>query len=89
VHRAWRRFIVELLQSVVIRRQTASEKSHTRGSAMTSGWIILTRSKPALSDTNGVLVIRLGKTTLTVTQLLSRSLAMIALSASSAALEGP
>src|SRR5947209_10159296 len=35
----------------------ASETSHTRGGAMTSGWIIWARSKPASSDTIGVLVI--------------------------------
>jgi hypothetical protein len=55
---------------------------------MTSGWIILARSKPD-SDTIGVFVIPPGTRTLTVTPVPSRSFAMIALSASSAALEGP
>ena len=56
---------------------------------MTSGWIILARSKPDSSDTIGVFVIPPGTRTLTVTPVPSRSFAMIALSASSAALEGP
>jgi hypothetical protein len=56
---------------------------------MTSGWIILARSKPAPSDTIGVLVIPPGTKTFTVTSVPSRSFATIALSASSAALDGP
>ena len=67
----------------------ASETSQTRGGAMTSGWIIWARSKPAASDTIGVLVIPPGTKTLTVTPVPSRSFAIIALSASSAALDGP
>src|SRR5271169_3982370 len=67
----------------------ASDTSQTRGGAMTSGWIILARSKPASSDTIGVLVTPPGTKTLTVTPVPSRSFAMIAPSASSAALEGP
>jgi hypothetical protein len=55
---------------------------------MTSGWIILARSKPD-SATIGVFVIPPGTKTLTVTPLPSKSFAMIALSASSAALESP
>src|ERR1700732_1751552 len=55
---------------------------------MTSGWIILVRSKPD-SDTMGVLVIPPGTKTLTVTPVPSRSFAMIALSTSSAAYGGP
>src|SRR5271166_3321705 len=66
----------------------ASETSQRRGGAMTSGWIILARSKPE-ADTIGVFVIPPGTRTLTVTPVPSRSFAMIALSASSAALEGP
>ena len=45
--------------------------------------------KPCLSEIIGVLVIPPGTSTLTVTPVPSRSFAMIALSASSAALEGP
>src|SRR5215831_6102435 len=56
--------------------------------AMTSGWIILVRSKPD-SETIGVFVMPPGTRTLTVTPVPSRSFAMIALSASSAALDGP
>ena len=52
-------------------------------------WISLARSKPASSDTIGVLVIPPGTSTLTVMPVPSRSFAMIALSASSAALDGP
>jgi hypothetical protein len=55
---------------------------------MTSGWISLARSKPASSEIIGVLVAPPGTKALTVTPVLSRSFAMIALSASSAALEG-
>src|ERR1700730_2121282 len=57
-------------------------------SETTSGWIILARSKPD-SDAIGVFVIPPGTRTLTVTPVPSRSFAMIALSASSAALDGP
>ena len=53
---------------------------------MTSGWIILARSKPD-ADTIGVFVIPPGTRTLTVTPVPSRSFAMIALSTSSAALD--
>src|SRR5258705_1028727 len=66
----------------------ASETSQRRGGTMTSGWIILARSKPD-SDTIDVFVIPPGTRTLTVTPVPSRSFAMIALSASSAALDGP
>src|SRR6202521_1825287 len=66
----------------------ASETSQRRGGTMTSGWIILARSKPD-ADTIGVFVIPPGTRTLTVTPVPSRSFAIIALSASSAALDGP
>ena len=56
---------------------------------MISGWIIPARSKPAWSEIIGVLVIPPRTKTLTVTPLPSRSFAMIALSASSAASDGP
>jgi len=62
----------------------ASDASQTSGGAMTSGCISL-----ASSDIIGVLVTPPGTRTLTVTPVPSRSFAMIALSASSAALEGP
>jgi nucleoside-diphosphate-sugar epimerase len=52
------------------------------------GDMLLVRSKPD-SDTIGVFVIPPGTRTLTVTPVLSRSFAIIALSASSAALDGP
>ena len=67
----------------------ASETSQTKGGAITPGWINLVRSKPASSEIIGVLVTPPGTRTLTVTPVPSRSFAMIALSASSAALEGP
>src|SRR6266851_8405586 len=67
----------------------ASEMSQRSGGTMTSGWISLARSKPASSEIIGVLVTPPGTSTLTVTPVPSRSFAMIALSASSAALEGP
>ena len=57
----------------------ASETSHTRGGTITSGWIIVARSKPASSEIIGVLVIPPGTKTLTVTPLPLRSFAMIAL----------
>src|SRR6476646_5986275 len=44
----------------------ASETSHNSGDTMTSGWIILARSKPD-SDTIGVFVMPPGTRTLTVT----------------------
>ena len=56
---------------------------------MISGWICLARLKPTASEIIGVLVIPPGTNTLTVKPVPSRSLAMIALSASSAVLEGP
>jgi hypothetical protein len=67
----------------------ASERTRKSGGTMTSGWISLPRSKPASSEIIGVLVIPPGTKTLTVTPVPSRSFAMIALSASSAALDGP
>ena len=63
--------------------------SQTRGGAMTSGWMRLARSKPASSEIIGVFVTPPGTKTLTVTPAPSRSFAMIALSASSAAFDGP
>ena len=56
---------------------------------MISGWICRARLKPAASEIIGALVIPPGTSTLTVKPVPSRSLAMIALSASTAALEGP
>src|SRR6516162_7443706 len=67
----------------------ASETSHRRGGTITSGWISLARSKPASSEIIGVFVTPPGTKTFTVTPVPSRSFAMIALSASSAALDGP
>jgi hypothetical protein len=54
---------------------------------MTWGWISLARSKPASSEIIGVLVTPPGTKTFTVTPVPSRSFAIIALSASNAALE--
>src|SRR6267143_6159912 len=67
----------------------ASERSQRRGGTITSGWISLARSKPASSEIIGVSVTPPGTSNLTVTPVPSRSFAMIALSASSAALDGP
>ena len=65
------------------------ETSHTSGGAITSGWIICCRSKPDSCGTIGVLVTPPGTSTLTVTPVPSRSFAMIAENASSAAFDGP
>src|SRR5207302_4056075 len=67
----------------------ASAASQTSGGAMLSGWIIACRSKPDSCGTIGVLVTPPGTSTLTVTPLPSRSFAMIAENASSAAFDGP
>src|SRR5712675_1625705 len=67
----------------------ASETSQRSGGTMTSGWISLPRSKPASPEIIGASVTPPGTRTLTVTPAPSRSFAMIALSASSAALDGP
>ena len=64
----------------------ASEMSQTSDGAITSGWIIVARAKPASSEIIGVLVIPAGTRTLTVTPLPSRSFAIIAMSASSMAI---
>src|SRR5215472_3385554 len=67
----------------------ASDTSQLSGGAITAGWIISTRSKPASSGTIGVLVTPPGTSTLTVTPVPARSFAMIAEKASNAALDGP
>ena len=67
----------------------ASDTSQISGATMTSGWIICARSNPASGGTIAVLVTPPGTSTLTVTPVPSRSFAMIADSASSAAFEGP
>src|ERR1700730_95944 len=67
----------------------ASERTQRSGGTITSGWISLARSKPASSEIIGVSVTPPGTRTLTVAPVPSRSFAMIALSASSAALDGP
>src|SRR6516165_10980394 len=67
----------------------ASDTSQLRGGAITAGWIISARSKPASGGTIGVLVTPPGTSTLTVTPVPARSLAMIAEKASKAAFDGP
>src|SRR5713101_7792547 len=64
-------------------------RGQRRGGTMTSGGIILARSNPASSGIIGALFTPPGTRTLTMTPVPSRSFAIIALSASSAALDGP
>src|SRR5580704_1062378 len=67
----------------------ASDTSQLSGGVMTAGWIISARSKPASRGTMPVLVTPPGTSTLTVTPVPARSLAMIAEKASKAAFDGP